>query len=940
LANRGEKTTINIDKSLEILYMNVRSLSNKIHRLELLLSETEPDIAVLSETWTSDKITNPSISLNNYEIVSRSDRTNTKDGRGGGVIIYAKNEISSKIQNKPPNSTIMDIQVCEIKICDVTIVGVYRSPTTNNDSDMKLINYLKDVPDMTTVVGDFNLPRVDWSNPLCTPNHLQAYNDIIMEKFWDQLVEVPTHLAGNTLDIVLADRNLIQGQVEVCPELKLPKMDHFPIKYKINMKRTPPITSEVVYNYSKANFECYRQTLAAINWQVILSRKSVEGMWHEIKSKIIIAADGSIPKMNRRKRRDPPWMTRDLKRLLNQRKRAWKIVKKYDSYTNREKHKVISTTIDKMVDTCKVQYEHRLGSTGPDHQKHFYSYMRQATKAKDTIGPLSTDDGLSTENDIQCAELLNNYFGSVFGESEPEFIPQQNPSIPVDGLEAIYFGPGDVVKMINKLKNCSSPGPDCISSRLLKEGVGQLAEPLAVLFNMSFQSGIVPAEWKTANVSPIFKSGDKSKPSNYRPISLTSQVCKVMERVINEKMKNYIARKNVISKDQYGFMPGLSTKTNLLTFWNKVTARLESNESCDVVYFDFAKAFDTVPHGPLIHKLEKNGITGRLLIWIKNWLSDRTQRVVLNGSSSEYCNVTSSVPQGSVLGPTLFLIYINDLCDEVGCESFLFADDTKIVQPVNNDSDRQKLQQNIDNMYRWSVKWKMKFNPSKCAVLHFGYSNKQHHYHLHDQPIESMGFQKDLGVTVNTNGRFVGHVNNIAKKANRLVGMVKRRLHSHQPEILKKIYNLYILPTLTYNSEVWNPVYRNQVDHLEKVQRRYTRLLNTSDEYDDRLKTLNLQTLESVRDQADLKLMHQMYHNKSALQFGDFFQLSDELRTRGGSENVIRTKTSKKNIRRHSFSDRLVITWNTIPLHIRKSNRSNFNSHLTKYNISRANNML
>jgi hypothetical protein len=159
-------------------------------------------------------------------------------------------------------------------------------------------------------------------------------------------------------------------------------------------------------------------------------------------------------------------------------------------------------------------------------------------------------------------------------------------------------------------------------------------------------------------------------------------------------------------------------------------------------------------------------------------------------------------------------------------------------------------------------------------------------------------------------------------------------------DILKKIYNLYILPTLAYNSEVWNPVYRNQVDHLEKVQRRYTRLLNTGDEYEVRLKTLNLQTLESVRDQADLKLMNQMYHVKSALQFGDFFQLSDGSRMRGGTENVIRTKTSKKNVRRHSFGDRLVLTWNSIPLPIRKSSKSNFNNYLTKYNISRANNTL
>jgi hypothetical protein len=367
--------------------MNVRSLSNKLHRLELLFSEVTPDIAVLSETWTSDKITNPSISINNYEIVSRSDRTNTKDGRGGGVIIYAKEDIASRIQNKLPNSTIMDIQMCQIKIYDITIVGVYRSPITNNDSDMRLINYLKNTPDMTTVVGDFNLPRVHWTSPSNTPNHLQAYNNIVMEKFWEQLVDVSTHLAGNTLDIVLADQNLIEGQVEVCPELKLPKMDHYPIRFQINMTRSPPITTEVVYDYSKAKFEHYRQVLSTFNWLDILTSKNTEGMWHEIKTRIIFAADDSIPKKNRRKRCDPQWMTRDLKRLVNQKKRAWRTVKKHDSYLNRKKHKDISTTVENMVDACKIQYENKLGSTGPDHQKHFYSYMRRATKAKDTIGP-------------------------------------------------------------------------------------------------------------------------------------------------------------------------------------------------------------------------------------------------------------------------------------------------------------------------------------------------------------------------------------------------------------------------------------------------------------------------------------------------------------------------------------------------------------------------
>jgi hypothetical protein len=236
-------------------------------------------------------------------------------------------------------------------------------------------------------------------------------------------------------------------------------------------------------------------------------------------------------------------------------------------------------------------------------------------------------------------------------------------------------------------------------------------------------------------------------------------------------------------------------------------------------------------------------------------------------------------------------------------------------------------------MYKWSLKWKMKFNPSKCAVLHFGHSNKHHRYHLHDQLIESMDLQKDLGVIVNTNGRFVDHINIIAKKANRLVGMVKRRLLSRQPDLLRKIYNLYILPVLTYNSEVWNPIYLGQINQLEKIQRRFTRLLNTEDEYYDRLKTLNLQTLKCVRSQADLKLMHQMFNNDSALSFEDFFVVSNGSKTRGDTENVIRTQTSKKNVRIHSFSDRQVKKWNGIPRCIRESNMACFKEHIREHGL-------
>jgi hypothetical protein len=931
---------MNTKEKLKTLYMNVGSIMNKFHHFEILLTQIKPDIVIIAESWTCNKITNASICASNYEIVARTDRLNTRDGRGGGVVVYANCDIASEILDASPPENDKNYQLCQIKIKDVTIVGVYRSPGTTMDEDNQLVNYLKELPEQSVVIGDFNLPRINWTCQSETPMKFAPYQDLIMDKFWEQHTLQPTHRAGNKLDLVLTNDELLDGGVEVCPELKLTDtVDHYPILLNVNIRRSKPKTKEQIYDFKKADFNNFRLLLSSVNWLDVLSGLDVETMNQTIEEKITSAADLSIPKKSRRSRIDPMWMDRKLKREINKKKRAWKAVKEHDTEMNREKHRLVSRSVEKVVDYSKANFEKKLGESNADQQKLFYSYMKNAKKAKESIGPLLFDDDTYTQNDKDCASCLNSYFGSVFTKPETDRNKNDNKKLLIDGsgpridgesIQIVYFGPDEIKKTIRKLKSSSSPGPDGISSRLLKEGLDYLSLPLSILFNMSIQTGCVPSSWRVANVTPLFKGGKKCLPSNYRPISLTSQVCKLMERNISKALKQYLEKNNILIPNQYGFRAGKSCILNLLDCWHNITESIEESDPVDVVYFDFSKAFDKVPHAPLLRKLRTIGVSGKLHDWIKAWLSNREQQVVLNGEHSTRCAVTSSVPQGSVLGPVLFLIYINDLCEHLTCDSYLFADDTKIVQKVTNESEQSLLQANINTLHQWSSKWGMTFNVTKCAVLHFGTTNKRFVYNLGGQEMPSTYVQKDLGVLVDTNGRFQEQVSAVAKKGNRLVGMVKRRLHSRCPTLLGKIYKTYILPCLQYASEVWNPVYRVRIDHLEKVQRRFTRIGQFGHDYKSRMEIFTLKSLETQRIHKDLKMMHRMYSGKFGDMFARFFKNSHGKRTRGDLNRNLRLLGAKHNIRKHSFCSRQIHEWNKIPLETRNGSEENFGNYILK----------
>ncbi|MGB1915940.1 MAG: RNA-directed DNA polymerase, partial [Paracoccaceae bacterium] len=326
-----------------------------------------------------------------------------------------------------------------------------------------------------------------------------------------------------------------------------------------------------------------------------------------------------------------------------------------------------------------------------------------------------------------------------------------------------------VTKLLNELNPNKATGPDGVSSRFLKEFANQIAPGLTLVMQASLHQSQIPQDWKHALVAPVFKPGknDKSKAENYRPISLSSVSCKVMEHIIHSSIISHLDSTNVLTDTQHGFRKNRSCESQLILTVHDSAKSLNDSKQIDSILLDFSKAFDKVDHDKLCIKLNHYGIRGKTHDWIKNYLAHRTQTVVLNGESSEKTPVVSGVPQGTVLGPLLFLVYINDLPALVTCKIRLFADDALIYRSIDSITDTHKLQEDLNQLITWESNWSMEFNPDKCKVLRVTNKRKiiNQNYTMHNQILEEVDSAKYLGVHIHKKLSWNTHVNYTAKKA-------------------------------------------------------------------------------------------------------------------------------------------------------------------------------
>ena len=334
---------------------------------------------------------------------------------------------------------------------------------------------------------------------------------------------------------------------------------------------------------------------------------------------------------------------------------------------------------------------------------------------------------------------------------------------PYPDIQSLKFNVSDVSKILSALEIQKSSGPDNLPPRLLKTAVHEIAPILTLIFNASMHQGELPLDWKQANIVPIFKKGNRAHATNYRPISLTCICCKIMERLIHSHLFSHLESLNILCEQQHGFRPGRSCESQLITTLNDITKTIDSGFQTDIIFLDLSKAFDKVPHYSLCNKLSYYGIRGKIISWIRNFLTNRHQRVVLDGFTSESHPVNSGVPQGTILAPLLFLCYINDLPSSIQCKIGLYADDTILYSTIHTLSDCITLQKDLDSLTQWATKWKMSFNPDKSEHMKITHKHNPvlFNYTLKNQSIKEVTSAKYLGITITNKLTWSTHINNI-----------------------------------------------------------------------------------------------------------------------------------------------------------------------------------
>jgi len=693
----------------------------------------------------------------------------------------------------------------------------------------------------------------------------------------------------------------------------------------LSTARINPKEKRKILLFDKANWDEIRQGIKYFAHSNINSGDTlnVQDLWDAFKSTLNSLIDKHIPSKIISGKHHLPWINSAIKKIMKKRDRLYNKMKKSKNNAAFAKLKKIKALLQKKTRYAYWDYMNNIVCDTTEHKhgttKRFWGFIKSLRNESCGVAPLR-EDGILKSSSSDKAEILNRQFSSVFINDTSTFQSDLGPS-PFTDMTNINVTQAGVFKLLSGLKPHKAAGPDAMKPRVLKECAKEIAPIFTTLFNLSLQSGTVPSEWSEAFVTPIFKKGEKYIASNYRPVSLTCIACKLLEHIVVSNVLDHLDTNHILVDNQHGFRARRSCETQLVGFVHDLAASIQRYQ-VDVAIMDFSKAFDVVHHGRLLQKLSHYGIRGETNAWIKAFLGNRTQRVVVDGSVSCSAPVVSGVPQGSVLGPLLFLLYINDLPASVQSSVRLFADDCVIYREIRSSADTAQFQHDLDRLVLWEQKWKMSFNISKCHIMHLCRSKKPIYttYTLNNHPLSVVSQATYLGVEVTSNLSWSPHVNKITARAKQNLGFLKRNLHSARKDTKVAAYNTIVRPTLEYCASVWDPYTQKDIDKIESVQRQaarfatnnYSKLPGTVTGI---MSDLQWNSLESRRQSSRLALFHKMIYNHVDMHPSQYLTPITR-QSRHYHHLAYQIPSTSVDYYKYSYFPRTVIVWNTLPSYV------------------------
>ena len=876
------------------------------------------DIFCVSETWLNETIYDNEILPSNYTIY-RNDRRS----RGGGVLIAVSNSIPSKIIKRYTGIEMISV---ELELSPkLLIVCLYIPPNCSDEYQQDVLRSIQSLHTHNDVIllGDLNAPDVNWSTLSASSPFSSSLCNAFYSNNYIQMVTQPTHHKGNTLDLIFTNAPARLNNICVDSTGKFLKSDHYPVTadiFSISIHtNTHPPNQPAPLNYLKADLPqlAYHLSLDIETFTQTLGNSPI--VWEDLKYVILNCCECFIPRAKIPSKPSPRWFNSSIRHQLNRTRTLKRRVKKRPTLHMQDKLTTAELTLQTAMLEAKENYLSTLVGSFKTQPKKLYGYLNSLTESKYKPQSIVHNNQI-VRDPRQKAELFNKFFNLTFTKSNFKLPPVSSLQVPTIQLSRISFTELEVYEALAQLDPQKAMGCDMISPLVLKLCADTLAQPLHSFFSTCIELGTIPQEWKIHKICPIPKSGNLLEVKNYRPISLLSIVSKVLERIIFNKIIDFLRPK--FSKQQFGFQKNKSSLSQLLSSFAYILEEIDKGSTVDMIFLDLKKAFDTVPHEELLFKLWNIGITGPLWFWFKSYLANRQHFVSVDNNSSTLLPVLSGVPQGSILGPVLFLVYINDLPEQINYAScYLFADDTKLIKSIRGINDRLLMQSDVDSLHRWCEQWKLKLNASKCQTLSVSLSNHHQnhqcqHYSIDGAKLDSTNSQRDLGVLVKCDLSWTDHLNQICGRGYRSLNMIRRTIPPGVTIILKKqLYISLVRSHLTYCSQLWRPRMVKDILSVERVQRKATKyvLSDYSNDYKLRLQSLHMLPLMYWLELQDIMFLvkclqdpHDCMNIRSHVSFSPSG-------TRAGSGNKLKYEYRRTSNGRHFYFNRIVRLWNKLP---------------------------